>query len=62
MQSLPVEGRRGWRVWEDFTKEEELAVTLKNRLLMEKESHKHSKEVGKSMFGGQSTDWLDSFS
>lgn len=36
---------------EDFTKEEELALTLKNRLWMEKESHKHSKEVGKSMFG-----------
>ena len=50
------------RIWEDFTKEEEFAVTLKNRLWMEKESQRHRKQVGKSMFGGQSTVWLDSFS
>lgn len=38
-------------VWEDFTKEEELSLTLKERIGIRKESHKNSKAVGKIMVG-----------
>lgn len=49
-------------VWEDFTKEEELSLTLKERIGIRKESHKNSKAVGKIMVWGQSIDWIDCFS